>query len=87
MAGVIIGDKLVVSFADTIKAEDWGFLIAIYILLLLCRGLVLLLCYPVLYYTGESFSFKEFILTVWGGLRGALSVALSLVVAVDPLLN
>lgn len=75
---------MVVSFADSVKGEDWGYLIAIYVLLILARALTLFVFYPLLYYTGESFTFKEYILTVWGGLRGALSVALCLVVGVDP---
>lgn len=34
--------------------------------------------YPLLKRTGEGYTFKELILSVWGGLRGALSIALAL---------
>ena len=36
--------------------------------------------WPLLIWTGEGFNFAELILSVWGGLRGALGIALSLVV-------
>lgn len=36
--------------------------------------------WPLLIWTGEGFSFAELILSVWGGLRGALGIALALVV-------
>lgn len=82
-AGVIIGEKIKNHFADNITGADWGYMVLLYLIMIVIRGITLLFLYPCLYYTGEGFSYKEFILSVWGGLRGALSVALSLVVATD----
>ena len=58
-----------------------------YLLLIGIRFLVIGILVPILYLTGESFNWKEYLLTCWGGLRGALSLALALVVAVDVKVN
>lgn len=55
----------------------------LYILLILVRFIVVGLFSPVLCFSGAGFNWKEYLLTVWGGLRGALSLALSLVVFID----
>lgn len=39
--------------------------------------------YPLLKITGEGISFKESIVAIWGGLRGALGLALALIVFSD----
>jgi NhaP-type Na+/H+ or K+/H+ antiporter len=44
---------------------------------------VVFTCWPFLRNSGYGLSTKEFFVVVWGGLRGALGLTLSLMVAVD----
>jgi len=67
----------------TITFEDWIKLFFFYILTTLARGLMVLTCWPLLKNSGYGLSNKEFLVLVWGGLRGALGITLSLMVAVD----
>lgn len=50
---------------------------------MLIRFVSILILMPTLYWTGEGFDMKELILSVWGGLRGALGIALALSVFVN----
>lgn len=58
-------------------------MIALYILVVLVRLVAMIILSPAMYYSGEGFNIKELILSVWGGLRGALCIALALVVYTD----
>ena len=58
-------------------------MIAFYFFLILVRFIVIGIVYPLLRITGESMSWKEYIITCWGGLKGSLSLALALLVAKD----
>lgn len=44
---------------------------------------MLILYYP-MKKIGDSLTIKESVMIVWGGLRGALALALALIVATDP---
>jgi len=44
---------------------------------------MLTLLFPLLRWAGAGFTFKEFIITGYGGLRGALALSLALIVHVD----
>ena len=44
---------------------------------------MVLTCYPVLKKTGYGITKKEMVVLVYGGLRGALGMCLSLIVGVD----
>lgn len=83
LAGLIIGDRLVGDFKDGILGSDWWRMALLYLLLIVIRFIVVGLFFPVLRCTGEGFNWKEYVLTCWSGLRGALSLALALVVATD----
>lgn len=78
-AGLIIGIEIDGSF-QSLYASDWGYLFVLYIFVILIRLISIFVLSPILYHTGESFNKKEFALCVWGGLRGALGIALALVV-------
>ena len=47
----------------------------------ICRGMVITILSPILRHTGYGMSWKEGIVMTWGGLRGAVSLALALQVA------
>lgn len=52
----------------------------LYFFVILIRLVGIGIFYPILQKTGEGFDYKELILSVWGGLRGALGIALALAV-------
>lgn len=67
----------------TITSGDWLKLFFFYFLVTLSRAVMVFTCWPLLKNSGYGLSTKEFYVLVWGGLRGALGITLSLMVAVD----
>ena len=92
LAGAIIVQDGFLANSSLFSGSDWGYLFALYLCLLLIRLFVVLLCSPVLRYTGygmqprvcsqEKF-IKYLLILSWGGLRGAVGLVLALVVSVD----
>jgi NhaP-type Na+/H+ or K+/H+ antiporter len=76
LAGVIIGFKIL----DHITAIDIGYLLLLYVMLLLFRYIIVFLLYPILSRVGLKCSFHDAIFISWAGLRGALAMALALIV-------
>ena len=54
-----------------------------YILMIIARTIMVLTLYPLLTKFGYGLSKKEFVVLIYGGLRGALGMCLSLIVYVD----
>lgn len=57
---------------------SWGYLILLYVYVLVARGLVVGALFPFLRYFGYGLDWKEAIILVWSGLRGAVALSLSL---------
>ena len=83
LAGLIVAKK---AFSD-IKPEDIGYLALLYLAIIVVRGAVIVIFYQVM---ALEFVSKRYHLTVnqcwlvwWGGLRGAVGLALALVVEND----
>eukprot|EP00375_Theileria_parva_P002522 XP_765200.1 hypothetical protein [Theileria parva strain Muguga] len=53
-------------------------LVVVYIYLNITRTIMLILFKPLLTYTGYQINFKELLLLIWGGLRGAMVLVLGL---------
>ena len=53
-------------------------------LMIILRSLMVLTFYPLLKRSGYGLTKKEFVVLVYGGLRGALGLCLSLIVGLDP---
>ena len=91
LAGAIIVEHYL-SVRTAVTASDWGLLFALYFCCLLIRGFVVLLCAPVIRYSGYGMQWRVcspakfckymFILS-WGGLRGAVGLVLAMIVAQD----
>ncbi|XP_058108443.1 sodium/hydrogen exchanger 8-like isoform X1 [Magnolia sinica] len=60
------------------KGTSWGYLILLYILVQASRIIVVGILYPSLRYFGYGLDWKEAIILVWSGLRGAVALSLSL---------
>eukprot|EP00457_Paulinella_chromatophora_P001742 gb/GEZN01001744.1/.p1 GENE.gb/GEZN01001744.1/~~gb/GEZN01001744.1/.p1 ORF type:complete len:783 (+),score=79.47 gb/GEZN01001744.1/:144-2492(+) len=59
-------------------AEDWGYLIVLYILLNAIRFLLLVATYPITRRIGLGTNWQETVFSAYGGLRGAVGIALSI---------
>nr|AMK51995.1 Na+/H+ antiporter [Halogeton glomeratus] len=57
---------------------SWGYLILLYAYVLLARVVVVGVLFPFLRYFGYGLEWKEAIILVWSGLRGAVALSLSL---------
>ncbi|KAI7743537.1 hypothetical protein M8C21_000736 [Ambrosia artemisiifolia] len=79
LSGVVIAEGIL-GGDGILKHEKnvWGYLILLYVLLLLSRAIVVGSLYPLLSYCGYGLDWKEAIVLVWSGLRGAVALSLSL---------
>lgn len=92
LAGVIIVQDGFMLHSDVFLAADWGYLMMLYLTLLLIRALMIFLCSPVLRLTGYGLQahvcskarfLKYMCILSWGGLRGAVGLILAVVVSMD----
>lgn len=67
-------DRLNYSFTAT----DWGYLMIVYVLVTVIRGVLIFCFYPLFSRCGLKSNLKEALFMVWGGLRGAVGIALAI---------
>ncbi|XP_076893552.1 sodium/hydrogen exchanger 8-like [Bidens hawaiensis] len=79
LSGVVIAEGIL-GGDSILKHEEnvWGYLILLYVFLQLSRAIVVGSLYPLLRYFGYGLDWKEAIVLVWSGLRGAVALSLSL---------
>ncbi|XP_071121113.1 sperm-specific sodium:proton exchanger-like isoform X2 [Mytilus edulis] len=77
IVGMVISEKAIFE----IHGLDWFYMFSLYFGIFVIRGLVIAIFSPILRHTGYGMSWKEGIVMTWGGLRGAVSLALALQVA------
>ncbi|XP_013420708.1 sodium/hydrogen exchanger 10 [Lingula anatina] len=83
LVGVVITER---SLSHAV-GKDWFYMIALYFGIIVIRALVICLFSPVLKRIGYGMNWKNGAVMTWGGLRGAVGLALGLLVAQDPELN
>ena len=76
--GNIVSSGALLAENNVFKASDWGLLIALYVFVILIRSVMILFSYPVLANVGLKTNPREAGFMVWGGLRGAVGIALAL---------
>lgn len=79
LSGVVIADSVLKS--DSIfktHEHSWGYMVLLYVFVQLSRVVVVGVLYPFLKYFGYGLDWREAIILVWSGLRGAVALALSL---------
>ncbi len=76
LAGLIIGHRIL----GKVRAVDWLYMIIFYVALMAIRAMTILLLYPAISGIGHRCSPREAVFMSWAGLRGALSMALALIV-------
>eukprot|EP00755_Sulcionema_specki_P032565 Sspe_Gene.99001::Locus_72415_Transcript_1_1_Confidence_1.000_Length_4617::g.99001::m.99001 len=80
LAGLIVAKR---AFKD-IQLQDYGYLVFLYLALNIVRGLTMLICTPAMMcLKSYSLDLKNSLLVGWGGLRGAVGLALALIVEND----
>lgn len=67
-----------------LTAVDWGSLFGLFGWITLVRGVMILLSFPILQRLGYGLTWREAVVMVHGGLRGAVSILLSITIAASP---
>lgn len=76
IAGLIVG-----KYASDIDGEVVGATFLIYVTMMLIRLSMLTICYPAVWWLSrKEYSYKDVIFSTFGGLRGAISLALVLII-------
>ncbi|KAF6168632.1 hypothetical protein GIB67_005244 [Kingdonia uniflora] len=79
LSGVVIAEGVLDSKNYFENHENsWGYLVLLYVFVLLSRIVVVGVLYPCLGYFGYGLDWKEATILVWSGLRGAVALSLSL---------
>lgn len=78
-----------VKFSHWIRPADAGYAVVLYLWLLVARGTAIALFYPLLSTgrIGYRLTWQSAIFMTWAGLRGAVGVAMSLFILLDPLIE
>ncbi|GAB2283487.1 Son of sevenless 1 [Dionaea muscipula] len=79
LSGAVIAEG-VLSNDDIFKnyGYSWGYLVLLYVYVQVSRVVVVGILYPFLRFFGYGLDWKEAIILVWSGLRGAVALSLSL---------
>ncbi|XP_041365876.1 sodium/hydrogen exchanger 10-like isoform X2 [Gigantopelta aegis] len=76
LVGVVISDRALFK----VHGVDWFYLVALYFGINVIRGIVIALLSPILIRIGYGMPWRDAIVMTWGGLRGAVGLALALIV-------
>ncbi|KAL3502151.1 hypothetical protein ACH5RR_036600, partial [Cinchona calisaya] len=79
LSGAVIAEGVLRS--DSIfktHENSWGYLFLLYVFVQISRVVVVAVLFPFLRYFGYGLDWKDAIILVWSGLRGAVALALSL---------
>jgi len=76
-------EELDIQAGYAIKAADWWYLLLLYVALHVIRAISVCICYPVLRRGVYGFDPKSACVLVYGGLRGAIGLALALIIMED----
>ncbi|GAB5037945.1 sodium hydrogen exchanger partial, partial [Nannochloropsis oceanica] len=79
VSGLIIADKALIS--STIRGTDWLYLIILYLIVNVTRFIGVFLFFPSLARGPYGIDWRQGLLLSWGGLRGAVSLTLSMAVS------
>lgn len=71
-------DSRIISFDRDVCAKDWGYLILLYVVVQAIRFFLVFAFYPLLSSIGLKSNWREAVFLSFGGLRGAVGIALAL---------
>lgn len=78
LGGVVWGAIIAERGEYQFSAQDWGFLFLLYVLITLVRLLLFSVAFPITNCIGLKTNWRETIFQVYGGLRGAVGIALAI---------
>nr|AFF57539.1 salt overly sensitive 1 [Cochlearia hollandica] len=78
LSGVVIAEGILDSDKIAYQGNSWAFLFLLYLYIQLSRCVVVGVLYPFLCRVGYGLDWREAIILVWSGLRGAVALSLSL---------
>lgn len=79
LGGIIWGEVVANGEVSGIwTGRDWGYLFILYLLLLVIRGVLFAIAYPIISRIGLKSNWRETFFQIYGGLRGALGIALAI---------
>jgi NhaP-type Na+/H+ or K+/H+ antiporter len=78
--GRVIADPIL---EDSFGGRDWGYLILLFVLLTAIRFLLVAALYPILSRIGLKTNWQESVFLAYGGLRGAVGIALAIAIDND----
>jgi NhaP-type Na+/H+ or K+/H+ antiporter len=81
LGGTVWGGVIATGEKDgTFEATDWGYLVLLYVLLHVIRALLFAAFYPLISRIGLKTCWRETVFQVYGGLRGAVGIALAIAI-------
>ena len=83
LAGLLFADTLLDSFG-IIHLADFGWLLVLYVSLLVIRCIMLAVLWIPLQKVGSPIDWREGVAMVWSGLRGAVSLTLAIIIDEEP---
>mmetsp|Transcript_9546 Transcript_9546/g.20647 ORF Transcript_9546/g.20647 Transcript_9546/m.20647 type:complete len:892 (+) Transcript_9546:81-2756(+) len=84
LGGLVWGEVLVkIHEQHYWKAKDWGYLILLYLLLHVIRFCLFVGAYPITVRIGLKTNWKETAFQIYGGLRGAVGIALAIALDIE----
>mmetsp|Transcript_56523 Transcript_56523/g.105992 ORF Transcript_56523/g.105992 Transcript_56523/m.105992 type:complete len:818 (-) Transcript_56523:92-2545(-) len=86
LAGLLFADTVFDSLGY-IHASDFGWLLVLYVALLVIRALMLGVLWIPLNMVGSPVDWREAVAMIWSGLRGAVSLTLAIIIDEEPLVS
>ncbi|CAE6920003.1 NHX7, partial [Symbiodinium sp. CCMP2456] len=86
LAGLLFADTVLDSLG-IIHLSDFGYLVLVYLALLVIRSLMLAILWIPLNKVGSPVDPREAIAMIWSGLRGAVSLTLAIIIDEEPLVS
>merc|ERR1719443_2382931 len=74
----------VLSRREYIGPADMGWLLVLYVVMTLIRAIMVLALWPLLNRVGAEITWKQALVMVWSGLRGAVGLAMAIIVDREP---
>lgn len=79
LGGLVWGEKIYDNHVNgLLTGTDWGYLFLLYVLLHVIRALLFAAAYPITVRIGLKTNWKETTFQIYGGLRGAVGIALAI---------